>query len=1174
MRVNFRKILTSKYFLIPAIALLIYTIAGFFVLPFAIRWYVPKYFKENLQCQAILNKVSINPFLLTFRASGFSLAQPDGSPVVAFDSFSVDYKISGLFRRAAVFRRISLDRPVVNVVFDANGGLNLQRLVPKPSQEPKAEEPPTTTSKPVRMLMESVAIHEGKLTVVDRRQSRPAELKIERFSFDLKNLSTLKEHDGKCSFNATTPEGEKIEWEGDVSLLPPRSKGKLSLSGIRATTLWSFVRDSLNLDLAQGSFNVTTTYEIDAGITPLQIALEGVKIGLSDLSLKLLESEKPFLNLTRVELAAPRIDLGNRTLNVEKILLEGGSVDVHIDSSGRPNLQRIVRESAPKKDNEQQAPPPESVSAPTSGNTPATAPDSPFKVTIDAVDIKDVAVGLEDVSRNNPLKGTISSIGLHLKANIEAGSNGAKVTVSDISSELKAVKAGHAQSADTQFQTEKLTIEGGQCDLSTRTLTVTRVALTNGNVDVIRDRNGQLNWLKLFDTKSGTPGEAESKSTPPSDTGWKFLVKSFEIDSFKSKLSDFQKNPQKPLFDIQGINVRLTEIDGKSPMDFSAGFQTQDKGSVSITGKVDPSAPSVEADVKVAGVVLTPLQPYLEPFITLVLRSAAVSTQGKIRYGLPGKGAKLTYDGNFGIAKLSLTEPKSNETFIGFDNMQIPKLSLKLGPNKLEAPEVVVVKPVGSLKIAEDRTVNLAAIVKEHGNKGKVEPPSKASAKRNDDPFPFKIGNIRVQGGNILFADFSLRPKFQAKIHDFKGIVSGLSSGKDSVARMQFDGKVDQYGMAKIGGVMRLYDFKRSSDIDIVFRNVEMTSLSPYSGKFAGYKIKSGKLSMDLKYKIQEKQLVGENKIVVDNLVLGEKVESPDALNLPLKLAVAVLKDSDGRIDIGLPVTGDLDNPQFSIWPLVWKALVNVLTKVVTAPFKALGGLFGVGETAEFNSVDFEPGSGELMPPEKEKLKKLADALHKRPELTLEVQGRYSPETDGMQFKDLNLRRAVYKRLGIEITGDKDPGPLDLTDSKTRRVLEDAFRERFGKSALSELEQGIKEGKIKPRMPTGQQEQKEKRKKAGRFSRMMNSVKLYKLIPGGKSPEQAAAWAGEIYVRLVESEPVSDESLLRLGGERARAIVQELQTSGGIAADRLSTKDPEGTPEDAEPSAKLTLGAV
>jgi hypothetical protein len=168
---------------------------------------------------------------------------------------------------------------------------------------------------------------------------------------------------------------------------------------------------------------------------------------------------------------------------------------------------------------------------------------------------------------------------------------------------------------------------------------------------------------------------------------------------------------------------------------------------------------------------------------------------------------------------------------------------------------------------------------------------------------------------------------------------------------------VDAYGTVKINGELNSADPKAFTDIGVVFRNLEMSSLTPYSGKFAGRKIDSGKLSMDLKYKVAQRQLVGDNQIIVERLVLGEKVESPEAMDLPLDLAIALLEDSNGVIDLGLPVKGDLDSPEFSFGAVVWKAFVNLLTKIVTSPFRALGAILPGGEGEEsFDSVAFEPG--------------------------------------------------------------------------------------------------------------------------------------------------------------------------------------------------------------------------
>ncbi|MDO8943662.1 MAG: DUF748 domain-containing protein, partial [Desulfobacterales bacterium] len=211
------------------------------------------------------------------------------------------------------------------------------------------------------------------------------------------------------------------------------------------------------------------------------------------------------------------------------------------------------------------------------------------------------------------------------------------------------------------------------------------------------------------------------------------------------------------------------------------------------------------------------------------------------------------------------------------------------------------------------------------------------------DPFPYRVRRVLVSEGRVDFADLSLPTPFGTKIHELKGMVAGISSARDARAQVELDGRVDEYGIAKIKGELNTADPKAFTDIGVIFRNVEMSSFTPYSGKFAGRKIDSGKLSVDLKYKVAQGQLSGDNQIVVERLVLGEKVESPEAMDLPLDLAIALLEDSNGVIDLGLPVKGDLDSPEFSFGAVVWKAFVNLLTKIVTSPFRALGAILPGG---------------------------------------------------------------------------------------------------------------------------------------------------------------------------------------------------------------------------------------
>jgi hypothetical protein len=359
--------------------------------------------------------------------------------------------------------------------------------------------------------------------------------------------------------------------------------------------------------------------------------------------------------------------------------------------------------------------------------------------------------------------------------------------------------------------------------------------------------------------------------------------------------------------------------------------------------------------------------------------------------------------------------------------------------------------------------------------------------------------------------------------------------------------------------------------MNLVFRNLEMKNLSPYSGRFAGRLIKSGKFSADLSYTLRDYKMTGDNKIVIDNLSLGDKVEDPEAANLPLDLAIALLRDSSGRIDIGLPVTGDLNDPQFSIGSLVWKMVTNLITKATTAPFLALGSLLG-GDSEKFDAVEFDPGSHDLEPPEKEKLLKLAEALTSRPQLKLVIQGRYSPEVDGLELRERSIRRIVATRLGAKLGPNDIPEPLDFADSGTRNALEKLYTERLGKASLEELEKGVETGAITPRMPA--QDQGKKRKESGMFSKMVGSLSLHKIIPGAMSPEQAALWGGELYTRLVENEKIADQALLQLAEQRARSIAAHLESQTQIAKDRISVKEPEPFTGSEPPSATLSLDAL
>jgi|GEM_PF-3583753 Uncharacterized protein involved in outer membrane biogenesis len=785
--------------------------------------------------------------------------------------------------------------------------------------------------------------------------------------------------------------------------------------------------------------------------------------------------------------------------------------------------------------------------------------------------------GAPDGQKNRFRSARVAMAGIdcQLRAQFEMGGDTPAATLKEVAVQLKGIKVSGAGAEEPLFAADTLSMEGGDLELQKHTVTVDRIALHTGHVDVVREADGILDWQRFI------LGQAADASAQKQDTAvqagpeWGMLVKSFDVGQFRFRFADLTTSSDKPLVSIQGINAQLTGIDGKSPIGFKIGFQVEQGGSAMFNGVVHPLIPAVETDIDLRDMALMPLQPYLEPFARVQVQSAFISARGRLEYGLPEASRLGNYEGSFSLDKLKLADPAESKPYLGWEALQLPKFKLTLQPNMLETQEIIVVQPMGSIFIDKDKKLNLAKMVSEQPPAQSDRTPQSAAQDagprtNGEDAFTYRIDKVRIENGDIAFADFSLQPRFRTRIRELKGTILQLASTKDMQAKVQMTGRVDEFGTAKISGVLRPNDFAKASDIHLVFHNLDMKNLSSYSGKFAGRTIKSGKISADLSYTMQDRKMTGENKIVIDNLVLGDKVETnEEGGNLPLDLAIALLKDAKGRIDIGLPVTGEMDDPQFSIAALAWKAMSNVITKAVTAPFLALGSLFGDGEAEQLGIIPFNPGSYDLEPQEKARLLKLADALDNRPQLKLIVQGRYSVKDDGLVLKGRDIRRAVAASLGAKPGPGDTPETIDLSDSGIRNALEKLYVKRFGKEGLAALEKDVETGTVVPKIPTWHTDKPDR--EPGMAAKMVGSLHLYKLVPGGRSPEQKELWAGELYARLVEHGQASGEAMSRLADRRAQAIIVHLESQQRISRERVGVKEPEPLADDEPPAATLSL---
>jgi hypothetical protein len=1129
-----RKILRSKPFIICVAVLVFYTLAGFFLAPWLVRHYLPKIVQEQLKKQAAIGEVHVNPYIFTVDANDFSMMEPDGRPIVGFKRLFVDFELKSLFKWAWTFRQVSLEGPHVNAVIAKDGALNLAGLAPPSEAPPK---PPEKDKGPPPLIVEKLSIDQGHIDFTDQRQSKQASITLKPLQLQIKNLTTLPGQEGPKSITATLGDGGTLKWTGEIGLNPVVTQGSFAIENVQTATAWKFIRDAVALEQPAGKVSITADYNVDLSGAEPQVTLGKLAVALTGLALKLEGAEAPFFELPDARLSGGRLDLAKQQVEIEKLAVAGGRVRITVDEGGTLNVERIVRDT--------QKP----VPAPSAGATAGAT--KPWTLNLAAVDLSGFAADFQDRSRTPGLSAGVGEIKTALKARVEAGDQ-TQVAVNDIGVILSGFQAALQGDPEPGLQIQRIGLAGGAYDLTPNAFSVEKVSVEGGAVDLKRLPDGAINLVQLFaPPQKGAIAKGKEEAAAEGHP-FQFMAKTVALSGFQVKFSDLTVKPEAPIINIDDLSVTLANADGKSPMAFDASLKVREGGQIKAGGTVDPSGPTVESEVQVTELGLTAFQPYVTPAAAIDLKSGTFSTRGKMRHGIKAAGAQTAYQGGFKLDNLRITESGAKETLVGWKSVQTEQLTVQIEPNRLEIGDLKVVQPAGKFIIEKDRSINMAKVVKSDPGAQKAGASAKAPAAAGDDAFPYRVRRILVSEGKVDFADLSLITPFGTKIHELKGVVAGVSSVKNARAQVKLDGRVDDYGTANVDGELNTSDPKAFTNISVVFRNVEMSRLTPYSGKFAGRKIDSGKLSVDLKYKIDKSQLAGDNKLVVERLTLGEKVQSPEAVDLPLDLAIALLQDSSGVIDLGLPVSGNLDSPEFSYGALIWKALTNLLTKIVTSPFRALGALLpGGGEEDAFNSVAFAAGRPEVPPPEKEKLAKLAGALQKRPQLKLSVQGRYNPETDRAELKSAAVRRALATRLGQKPDPAEDPGPVDFSSPDTGKALEAMFSERFGAEALK----GLKA------------EQKAALEKAKKDAAAAKTA-------GGAPPaveEDPGQFAKILFGRLAEAEPADDAALGKLADARAQAIVDEMREAGQIPAERIEVKPPAADDKKDSVSAALSL---
>jgi len=586
------------------------------------------------------------------------------------------------------------------------------------------------------------------------------------------------------------------------------------------------------------------------------------------------------------------------------------------------------------------------------------------------------------------------------------------LSINDATAVVSDIVFSNPKNKNTLTSLKKLSVDDVDFRWPQKYIGITKVELDKPYIYTLLDKNGEFTVLKSFSSKAKKEYKEINETKP---TQWSLLLKDIFI---KDGDFTFVDGMQDELIqsDITNLSLHLKEItlDQKKTINYILNATINKTAKLKSTGEVLVKPFNLKSEIELKKFDLTNYINYAKPFINFQIKDVKISSEAKVNVSYK-ESLKLDILGDISIDDL-LFKTDDNKKLLAWSSLDINGIHYIHNPMKVEIKNLQLDEPYIRAHIAKDGTTNFSGLIKESKTKQNQKDKKDGEKKSN---LKIKIGPMKLTNGTSDFSDFSLPFPFKTHIHDLKGDLSTLDFGTTTPSELSLIGQIDKYGYTDITGKLSPFNYKQSASLNLLFKNIDLTSLTPYSSKFVGYKIKQGKLSMDLKYSIDNSKLLGDNKINIDTLVLGEIVDSPDATSLPLELAIALLKDSDGQIDIDMPVQGDINSPDFSYGGVVWGAIGNMITGIVTAPFRILGEMLGVSED-ELKSIDFDKGSSKLITTEYEKLDNLSKILSKRPGIKLSISGGYDEIFDKYELQKQKFKTIINKELRKSKKTDKD----------------------------------------------------------------------------------------------------------------------------------------------------------
>lgn len=1042
------KVEKSFYWLF--LVFVIYITIGFKIIPAVLKDQLVKNLDENLTQKTTIEKIEFNPFIFKLTLHGFKLADSSDTASIKFKEFYIDFDLLKSIEKLTIsFKAIALKDATINIIEDDDSRLNLTKLL-KPQEKEEEIKEEDENSEIIDFIVSKLELINANISYTKPKDNYS--LNLDNINYTLYDLGThkniLSSNDLKFNLNKHT----KVSIGGAFNLVPFKVYGKVSIEDLRLTDFLTYKKDLLNFKLDdKANLNLDLNYNLDT-TEELALFLNSDKFEFNNINLS--QKKIDILNLEKLEIKKFDFDLEKQKINLDNILFKALKTNMILDKDGI-NLANLLKEE--KEINEVE----EVVEAKEDKNTEKS---KPWRVDLKNLNLNKADFIFNDITNNTVAKSNAFNIELASLKIVDSDIDLNKLIFSNPNLSFNDNKNSLSiQGEDTLIKLDNLSLKKdiiniNKIDFSNNSLSIndkkSNIAIKSNKIALIldslniADNKTSLNSINLKTTNlifDEIKSKLNIKASNIDINLNSLLVNNGKtsIDSIalKTPKLDFNHKLSKMNIDSSNIDLNLNKIainDLKTAID-SIDLKTSNLDFEDLKSKINVNTSNIDlalnkfilndSDISLNNIKL------LKPSINFADNTNNIKIDSNNIEIYVNNLSKIK--DKIAIDSIKLFEPNldfldtSSKTKIKAQNLDLIINKLSNSNSGFKIQNIDLNKP--NIEITLAKTTQTKATKEEDLKKvektkaAKKEDQSKASSS-------IFIGPVNINNAILSFEDENLPLAFKTTVSKLNGKISEFQNSKPGETTLEVNGIVDKYGVAKITGIVDPNNIKLLTDINMIFSNINISNFTPYSGKFVGREIKSGKLDLDLKYNIKKSNLNAKNNITISKIELGKNIQSPDAVSLPLDIAITLLKKPNGIIDIKLPVSGNIDDPQFSIGSIVWNAFVNLMTKAVTAPFSLLGSLFNFDEN-EIKSVNFKLTEDEITPIQEETLDKIAIILNAKPDLAIKVNPSHNNQ------KELNaLKEKKYL--------SKNPEHKDLKKEELQKLYKE---EKIDENTLDDI---------------------------------------------------------------------------------------------------------------------------